>query len=145
MYRCLAVSLQTTSNGVNRAAISARRGSRNGGNVSCSPSIGPSTSKRWPVGGQLEEDMVGLADIHRPKVVPVDDAAVAVAQLVQPLGPVADLLPDRHAQRHMMHAARAIVGARQVVAHDHMHLGVRPAVANRVDVCLGLWRIRQGE
>src|SRR6266550_6588563 len=61
-----------------------------------------------PVGGDLEQDAVGLAEIQASEIEPVDLAAVADVELVEPLRPRMILRLVRGPERDVVHAARAL-------------------------------------
>ena len=64
--------------------------------------------KAGAVGGDLEQDAVGLPEIQAAEIKAVDLAGVADAELVQPLGPGALLRLVRGAEGDVMHAAGAL-------------------------------------
>ena len=57
------------------------------------------------VGGDLEQDAVGLAEIETSKIEPVDLAGVGNAEFVQPLRPGVILLVVRRAERNVCQAS----------------------------------------
>src|SRR6267143_4581255 len=61
-----------------------------------------------PIGGDLEQDAVGLTEIQAPKIEAVDLAAVADTKFVQPPRPGMILRLVRGAERDVMHPARAL-------------------------------------
>ena len=61
-----------------------------------------------PVGGDLEQDAVGLAEIQAAEIKPVDLARVADAEFIQPLCPCMILRLVRGAERDVVHAAGAL-------------------------------------
>src|SRR6185437_2379015 len=61
--------------------------------------------KSRPVGGQLEKDSVGFAEVETAKIVSVNLAAVTDAESAQAVGPGVIFIFRRHAERDMMHPA----------------------------------------
>ncbi len=70
------------------------------------------------VAGDLEQDAVRLAEVEAAEPEAVHLAGVRHAQLVQPVGP-AVVLGIRRAERHVMHAARALSGRAGPAAPRH--------------------------
>src|ERR1700729_297393 len=75
--------------GFSPASISGRRGPREGGRAQFFAErrhwlIG---GKTGAVGGDLEQDAIGLAEIQAAEIEPVDLAGVADVEFVQPLRP----------------------------------------------------------
>src|ERR1700710_3085761 len=62
------------------------------------------------VGGDLEQDAVRLAKIQAAEIEPVDGAAVADAEFVEPLQPSVVLRVIRRAEGDVMHAAGSLQG-----------------------------------
>src|SRR3954453_2449965 len=59
------------------------------------------------VGGQLEEDAVGFAEIKAAEIKPIDWSARGHAEFSQPLLPLVILFERRHPESDMMHPSRA--------------------------------------
>src|SRR5712671_4709675 len=83
-----------------------------------------------PIGGDLEQDAVGLTEIQAPKIEAVDLAAVADTKFVQPPRPGMILRLVRGAERDVMHPARALPCFLQILAFDHMQFGRGTALAH---------------
>src|SRR3712207_4713381 len=89
-----------------------------------------------PVGGDLEQDAVRLAEIEAAEIVAVDGAAVRHPEAPEPLraGPVGLLV--RGPERDVVDPAGAGLGGRQVGLDPHLQLRRRAALRHGVDMDL---------
>ena len=79
--------------------------------------------KARTVGGDLEQDAVGLAEIEAAEIEAVDLAAVGDAQFVQPLRPGVILRLVGGAERDVVDAAGALPCDGRILVFEHMQLG----------------------
>ena len=85
------------------------------------------------VGGNLEQDAVGLADVQAPEPEAIHPAAVRYAELVQPLRPGVVVRIGR-AEGDVMHASSALPRHLQVRLDGDVQLRMRPSGAHLEDV-----------
>ncbi len=114
---------------------SRRRGSRNGGSASFSPSasIGSSVAKPGP-SVAISKGCRSVAEVQAAEIEAVDLAAGMDTELLQPGRPCMILRLVRRAEGDVMHAARALPRRRQVPLLQHVQLGGGAALAHGIDV-----------
>ena len=64
-------------------------------------------SEAGPIGRDLEQNSVRLAEIKTPEIVAIDLSAVPDAHRIQSIVPLVLLLFSRRPESHVMHSARA--------------------------------------